>query len=89
VNGLLESGIELMMIGMGTVFSFLALLVVVTQTMSWAVLKSGLAGDALSPDTANSSATKDAAATGQQVHSAEHVAAIAVALDIHLRAKSL
>ena len=36
VSGLLESGVELMMIGMGTVFSFLALLVVVTQTMSWA-----------------------------------------------------
>jgi len=89
VNGLLESGIELMMIGMGTVFSFLALLVVVTQTMSWAVLKSGLADDALSPDTANSSATKDAAAAGLQIHSAEHVAAIAVALDTHLRAKSL
>ena len=28
MSGLLESGVELMMIGMGTVFSFLALLVV-------------------------------------------------------------
>ena len=42
MSGLLESGVELMMIGMGTVFSFLALLVVVTQTMSWVVLKLSL-----------------------------------------------
>ena len=50
MSGLLESGVELMMIGMGTVFSFLALLVVVTQTMSWVVLKFGLASD---PQVAN------------------------------------
>jgi len=82
VNGLLESGIELMMIGMGTVFAFLALLVVVTQTMSWAVLKFGLASNALALE------PKEVGAAGQHAYSADHVAAIAVALDTHLRSKS-
>lgn len=84
MSGLLESGVELMMIGMGTVFSFLALLVVVTHTMSWVVLKFGLASD---PQVANSGlgAVDNLSKTSGQ--SAQHVAAIAVALDAHLRAK--
>ncbi|MFN3714365.1 MAG: OadG family protein [Alcanivoracaceae bacterium] len=34
---LLEQGLELMLIGMGVVFSFLILLVVLTTLMSWVV----------------------------------------------------
>jgi|TARA_B100000768_G_scaffold180784_1_gene201679 sodium pump decarboxylase gamma subunit len=86
VGGLLESGFELMMIGMGTVFSFLALLVVVTQSMSWVVLKFGLASD---PHVANLrlGAADKLPSTSKQ--SAQHVAAIAVALDTHLRTPPL
>jgi oxaloacetate decarboxylase gamma subunit len=84
VSGLLESGVELMMIGMGTVFSFLALLVVVTQTMSWVVLKFGLASDPQVANTGLGVADKLANTSGQ---SAQHVAAITAALDTHLRTK--
>lgn len=37
MSSLLEQGIELMVYGMGTVFVFLAVLVVVTQGLSWLV----------------------------------------------------
>ena len=37
MSNLLEQGIELMIYGMGTVFVFLAVLVVVTQGLSWLV----------------------------------------------------
>ena len=84
MSGLLESGVELMMIGMGTVFSFLALLVVVTQTMSWVVLKFGLASDPQVKNTGSGAADKLATTSGQP---AQHVAAIAAALDAHLREK--
>ena len=84
MSGLLESGVEVMMIGMGTVCSFLALLVVVTQTMSWVVLKFGLASDPQVANTGLGAADKLANTSGQ---SAQHVAAIAAALDTHLRTK--
>ncbi len=82
MGGLLESGFELMMIGMGTVFSFLALLVVVTQSMSWLVLKFGLASDTHVANLRLGAAGKLPITSKQ---SAQHVAAIAVALDTHLR----
>jgi sodium pump decarboxylase gamma subunit len=86
---LLESGIELMMIGMGTVFSFLALLVVVTQAMSWVVLKFAVADGPVSTDSLSRSVGASTSAPSQKTNSAQHVAAIALALDTHLGAKKL
>jgi oxaloacetate decarboxylase gamma subunit len=85
VGGLLESGIELMMIGMGTVFSFLTLLVFATRAMSWAVLKLGFA---TTPSQTNIGHGQAAGAGGQGANTQQHVAAIAVALDTHLSTKN-
>lgn len=70
MSGLLGSGIQLMLVGMGTVFFFLTVLVFATLAMS-ALVKRFL------PEVQTTNPTA-------QSHGDEEVAAIAVALHTHL-----
>jgi oxaloacetate decarboxylase (Na+ extruding) subunit gamma len=71
---LLNAGLELMLIGMGTVFVFLTLLVFATGLMSWLIRRFYPA--ILPPVTADS---------GADAVPEEHVAAISIALAEHRR----
>ena len=74
MSSLMGSGLELKLIGMGTVFVFLTLLVFATSLMSSLVLKFAPAASAPSPALGG----EDAAGP-----SAEEVAAITLALQKH------
>lgn len=71
MSSTLSAGIELMLVGMGTVFFFLTLLVLATQAMSGILQR-------VFPSSAG---VDDGAA-----HSEEEIAAIAVAIKLHQRA---
>lgn len=72
-GSLLSQGLELMLIGMGTVFIFLTLLVFATKAMSALALRLQPDAVAPTPDTLAASAENDPAV----------VAAIAAALHLH------
>jgi sodium pump decarboxylase gamma subunit len=83
MGGLFESGIELMMIGMGTVFSFLTLLVFMTRAMSWLMAKTGFGADTAADNTVTDLVSTDFNSGGLP----QHVAAIAIALQARLKEK--